>query len=473
MSLSVCVRVWRRWRAGRAGRCLASRYRACRQRSDRAHYWCIPWQAGALSRIKYTADAIQRLQRDNDRDTPEYTVQAFKAGSFSKIAELLRFGAKLAASAQQAAARLDTTVIAIFEASGGGAGGAGGAGGVGRVDDVKGVLAAADALVVRREAAEALMDNRDFSVEVVWCEEGQAAAGVGAGDGEEAGGRRRREQLALLLASLGPCLLAHQLGGVAGTTAEAPGVLLERAEQCARDLGWIAAAATTTTAQAAGRPAGQGEGDCWPEGFPWQVVPSEELDESGGAVGAGMGGLRGAEGFASGFVDGFVSAGEGEVMGYAVELLIWRFGVAMRHLLAGINRAQDQREPAAAAEAAAAIAEASERMRVVAASVQTITLRFVAWLVATAAPPVAGHTLSRVLQASTIWTVRAVTWGGLCVSLWSEALAPVATKGGKSAAATDALAAVRGALRQLRMCLSDVCAGALKAVLSHSLFPPP
>ena len=340
------------------------------------------------------------------------------------------------------------------------------------MDDVKGVLAAADALVVRREAAEALMDNRDFSVEVVWCEEGQAAAVVGAGDGEEAGGRRRREQLALLLASLGPCLLAHQLGGVAGTSAEAPGVLLERAEQCARDLGWIAAAdTTTTTAQAAGGSAGQGEGDCWPEGFPWQVVPSEELGESGGAVGAGVGGLRDAEGFASGFVDGFVSAGEGEVMGYAVELLMWRFGVAVRQLLAAIKRAHDQGEPAAAAaaEAAAAIAEASERMRVVAASVQTMTLRFVAWLVAAAAPPAAGHTLSRVLQASTMWTVRAVTWGGLCVSAWSEALAPVATKGGKSAAATDALAAGRAALRQLRACLSDVCAGALKAVLSLSV----
>lgn len=76
------------------------------------------WEWGAVSKAKFAAEMCLRLDRDNARDSPEYTFKAFKSCTFSKIPELLAFEGKLRCSAQMAAAKMDVLVLSLLEVAG-------------------------------------------------------------------------------------------------------------------------------------------------------------------------------------------------------------------------------------------------------------------------------------------------------------------------------------------------------------------
>jgi len=75
---------------------------------DTLSYLIVPQSCewAAVGKVKSLADAILRLDRDNARDSPEYTHQAYKTSTFSKIPELIAFEHKLRCSAQMAAAKM-------------------------------------------------------------------------------------------------------------------------------------------------------------------------------------------------------------------------------------------------------------------------------------------------------------------------------------------------------------------------------
>jgi hypothetical protein len=56
-----------------------------------------------------------RLDRDNRRDTPQYTYEAFECGTYSKISELINFETRLAKSLQLATVYADYATLSILE----------------------------------------------------------------------------------------------------------------------------------------------------------------------------------------------------------------------------------------------------------------------------------------------------------------------------------------------------------------------
>ena len=73
------------------------------------------WQWGALSRAKVVCEYMLRLDRDNRRDTPQYTYEAFDYGTYSKISELINFETRLSFSLQLASVYADYATLSILE----------------------------------------------------------------------------------------------------------------------------------------------------------------------------------------------------------------------------------------------------------------------------------------------------------------------------------------------------------------------